>query len=218
MSDMRDLHPLKARPASWAIDPRRSVLAFTGRRLGAPWVEGMFTKLSGRIALESEEPSGGECELVIAVRRLVAGTPELNTHLRVFDLLEADKHPTLPITIEIGERLPDGRHRAQGTVQVAGAPITTGFELELELSGPSEGTPTAAGGLTLNAKTTLGLQGGPGSGGRASECELELALHVVAPRESLSAAGESYQGETVDHSQAAKAPHRRSSARRLTRS
>ena len=204
----------------WIIEPRPSVLAFAGRRLGAPWVEGMFTQLFGRLELQPDDPGGGRCELFIKVRRLVAGTPELNTHLRVFDLLDAQEHPILPIVVDIGDPLPEGHRRAQATLDIAGTPISTHFELVLETSGAGacEGPSALPDQVTLRAQGKIEPFRANGSPGGTIECELDVSLHVVAMREDLSASSADSQPRARDDRAGAGPERRWRAAARLSSS
>jgi polyisoprenoid-binding protein YceI len=79
----------------WTLDPELSRVAFSAQHLGAPWVEGEFTHVTGKLKMASDQPLTAICWGELDTRQLVPGRPRFNTQARAADFLDPEHHPKI---------------------------------------------------------------------------------------------------------------------------
>ncbi|HSI05740.1 MAG: YceI family protein [Myxococcota bacterium] len=88
--------PVAARAAdTYAIDQVHSALIFKAHHLGAAWVYGMFTELSGSIAYDAANPAASSIELTAKTDSLTTHNSQRDTHLKSPDFFNAKQFPKI---------------------------------------------------------------------------------------------------------------------------
>jgi polyisoprenoid-binding protein YceI len=109
----RDLPP-------WTLDPELTTAAFFARHLGAPWVEGEFTHVTGKLRMERGQPLTAWCWGEVDARRLVPGRPHFNTQLRTSDVLDPEIHPKIAFAGRLTDQTGERAFKADAEVTIRG--------------------------------------------------------------------------------------------------
>jgi len=79
----------------WEMDPAHSSASFSIRHMMIAKVHGGFTKLSGQLRFDRNEPTKGSVEAVIDASSIDTREPKRDEHLRSADFFDVQKYPTL---------------------------------------------------------------------------------------------------------------------------
>jgi polyisoprenoid-binding protein YceI len=109
----RDLPP-------WTLDPELTRVAFFARHLGAPWVEGEFTHVTGKLHMEKDQPLTACCWGEVDARRLVPGRPHLNTQVRTSDVLDPERHPKIAFAGRLTDQTGERAFKADAEITIRG--------------------------------------------------------------------------------------------------
>jgi polyisoprenoid-binding protein YceI len=82
----------------WDFDHAHSSVDFTVRHLLVSKVRGRFTKWTGKLEIDEQDPSRSRVEVEIDVASVDTHEPQRDAHLRSSDFFEADKHPKMVFT------------------------------------------------------------------------------------------------------------------------
>jgi len=85
---------LSAAVETYTIDPVHSSVGFSIRHFVAK-VPGRFTKFSGTIVIDRENPANSRVEATIEAASIDTGNPKRDTHLRTADFLHTDQFPAI---------------------------------------------------------------------------------------------------------------------------
>ena len=80
---------------TWGIDPNHTLVEFSAKHLMITTVKGRFTKVSGNIVVDEQNPDRSRVEAEIDASTLVTGTEQRDQHLRSADFLDVEKYPTI---------------------------------------------------------------------------------------------------------------------------
>lgn len=79
----------------WEIDPSHSSANFSIRHMMIAKVHGGFTKLSGRLRLDRNNPAQSVVEAIIDASTIDTRVPKRDEHLRSADFFDVQKYPTI---------------------------------------------------------------------------------------------------------------------------
>lgn len=116
----------------YEIDPVHSSIHFSVRHMMVSNVRGEFTKVSGVIAYDAQNPAASTVEATIDVASINTRDAQRDTHLKSLDFLDLEKFPT--ITFKSTKIEPsDGGGKLTGDLTIHGVtrPIT------LDIEGPT---------------------------------------------------------------------------------
>jgi polyisoprenoid-binding protein YceI len=117
---------------SYEIDPTHSFLQFSVRHMMLSSVRGEFTKVSGTIKFDPENPANSTVETTIQAASVNTRDIQRDTHLQSADFLEVEKFPVL--TFRSKRVVPQsGGGRVTGDLTIHG--ITR--EITLDVDGPT---------------------------------------------------------------------------------
>jgi len=77
----------------WDFDYAHSAVEFTVRHLLVSKVRGRFTKWTGKVELDEQDPARSRVDVEIEVASVDTHEPQRDAHLRSGDFFEADRHP-----------------------------------------------------------------------------------------------------------------------------
>ena len=134
---------------TYQIDSSHSAAHFSVRHMMIANVRGEFTKVSGTIVYDPENPKNSSVEAVIDASSIATRDPQRDAHLRSADFLDAEKYPVLTFRSKSisGER---GDWKVTGDLTIRG--VTR--EITLEVEGPTPETRDPWGNLRIGATAT----------------------------------------------------------------
>ena len=134
---------------TYQIDSSHSAAHFSVRHMMIANVRGEFTKVSGTILYDPENPKNSSVEAVIDASSIATRDPQRDAHLRSADFLDAEKYPVLTFRSKSisGER---GDWKVTGDLTIRG--VTR--EVTLEVEGPTPETRDPWGNLRIGATAT----------------------------------------------------------------
>jgi polyisoprenoid-binding protein YceI len=118
----------------WNIDVVHSTLGFTVRHLVVSKVHGFFTKWSGSLAFDEQNPSTAHAEAKIDVTSIDTREPQRDAHLKSGDFFDVEKHTH--ITFKSTGVQPGGskdRFKVTGDLTLRG--VTKPIVLDVEYGG-----------------------------------------------------------------------------------
>lgn len=80
---------------TYEIDPAHSSVHFSVRHMMLSNIRGEFTKMSGTIKFDPDNPSNSSVETIIDAASINTRDAQRDTHLKSADFLEAEKFPAL---------------------------------------------------------------------------------------------------------------------------
>lgn len=117
---------------TWNIDPSHSNAQFSVRHLMIANVKGEFTKVTGRVSFDPNQPESLSAEAAIDVSTINTREPDRDKHLKSADFFDVAHFPTLTFKSKRAEKSPDGL-KLTGDLTIRGATR----EVTLEVEGPT---------------------------------------------------------------------------------
>jgi len=135
--------------ANYQIDPVHTSAHFSVRHLMISNVRGEFTKVSGKILWDAEDPSSLSIEADIDAASINTREPQRDAHLKSPDFLDVEKYPTIHFeSTQV--------HSDKGDLKVGGNLTIHGVtrDVVLELEGPTPETKDPWGNVKVGASAT----------------------------------------------------------------
>ncbi len=135
--------------ATYQIDPVHTNAHFSVRHMMISNVRGEFTKVSGKILWDEQNPSNLSIEAEIDASSINTREPQRDAHLKSPEFLDVEKYPTIHFQstqVQSG----DGDLKVTGNLTIHG--VTRSVVLELE--GPTPETKDPWGNLKIGASAT----------------------------------------------------------------
>ncbi len=104
----------------WDFDHAHSSVDFTVRHLLVSKVRGRFTKWTGNLEIDEQDPSRSRVEVEIDVASVDTHEPQRDAHLRSGDFFEADKHPKMVFKSKRIEEKSKDRLAVSGDLTIRG--------------------------------------------------------------------------------------------------
>jgi polyisoprenoid-binding protein YceI len=121
---------------NWNIDVVHSTVGFTVRHLMVSKVHGNFTKWSGTLAFDEQNPAASHAEAQIEAASVDTREPQRDGHLRTGDFFEVEKFPHITFKSTKVEKV-DGTHfKVTGDFTLRG--VTKPVVLDVEYGGRSK--------------------------------------------------------------------------------
>jgi polyisoprenoid-binding protein YceI len=118
---------------TYDIDPAHSSAHFSVRHMMISNVKGEFTKVSGTVVYDPENPGASKVDIKIEVASLHTRDEQRDAHLKSPDFLDAAKFPEITFVSKSVERSGDGEHLTKGDLTIHG--VTR--EVTLDVEGPT---------------------------------------------------------------------------------
>lgn len=119
-------------PTTYEIDPTHSAVHFSVRHLMVSNVRGEFTKLSGTLKFDPQNPASSSVEASIDANSISTRDQQRDGHLKSGDFLDTEKFPTMTFRSKKVE-VQSGGGKVTGDLTIHG--VTR--EITLEVEGPS---------------------------------------------------------------------------------
>jgi len=120
---------------TWNIDPSHSAVAFSVRHMVVSKTRGRFTKWSGQLRFDEEDPEISSVEVTIDPASIDTADAQRDAHLRSADFLEVEKFPTASFRSTNVEEVDSGRYRVTGDLSVHGVTKSVILDVTYEGSG-----------------------------------------------------------------------------------
>jgi polyisoprenoid-binding protein YceI len=172
---------------TYQIDPTHSSAHFSIRHMMISNVRGAFTKVSGTVLLDSENPANSKADASIEVASIDTREPQRDAHLKSADFFDAEKYPL----IAFHAKQIDGsgsEWKLRGDLTIHG--VTK--EISLDVDGPTPETKDPWGNVRIGATATgklnrkdfgLGWNAALEAGGVLVGEEVKLTIDVEAVRQ-----------------------------------
>jgi polyisoprenoid-binding protein YceI len=124
---------------SWQIDPARSEVRFTVRKLGFEDVTGVFRESEGEIRYDPALPAASTIRWRIRVASVLTDASNRDRTLQGQDYFDADSHPYLSFTSRAVRARGDGTLDVSGDITIRGIsrPLTIVVRPRSTTTGPS---------------------------------------------------------------------------------
>ena len=131
---MAQIQQAPAKPAitTWNIDPAHSNAQFSIRHLMISNVKGEFTKVTGQVEYDHNNPESLAAEASIDVGTINTREPDRDNHLKSPDFFDVAKYPTIHFKSKKASKSSDGL-RLTGDLTIHG--VTR--EVALDVEGPT---------------------------------------------------------------------------------
>ena len=134
---------------TYLLDSAHTAAHFSVRHMMISNVRGEFTKVSGKIVWDSENPANSSIEAVIDVHSINTREPQRDAHLRSADFLDAEKFPEIRFRSTKVQAVEEGLE-ATGDLTIHG--VTRSVVLIVE--GPTPETRDPWGVIRIGASAT----------------------------------------------------------------
>ncbi len=107
---------------TWNVDPNHSTIEFSTKHMMFTTVRGRFTRFSGQLVLDREDPDSSRAEIRIDTASLDTGVDDRDGHLRSADFFDAQNHPEIVFRSKqtLGAQPEEGaRFRVVGDLTIA---------------------------------------------------------------------------------------------------
>jgi polyisoprenoid-binding protein YceI len=135
--------------ATYQIDAAHSTAGFTVRHMMVSNVSGAFTKLSGTVEYDPNNPGQTRVEAVIDAASIQTRNEKRDAHLRSPDFFDTANYPAITFRSRKVEKAGEGRLRVAGDLTIRG--VTK--EVVLDVDGPTAEI-QAQGGYRMGASAT----------------------------------------------------------------
>jgi polyisoprenoid-binding protein YceI len=121
---------------TWTIDPSRSAIAFTVRHMVISKTRGRFTRWSGQLRFDPENPTASSVEATIEPASVDTADADRDAHLRS-DFFDVERFPTASFRSTKVEDRSGNRYRVSGDLTLHG--VTRPVVLEVVYGGSGKG-------------------------------------------------------------------------------
>jgi polyisoprenoid-binding protein YceI len=136
------------------IDPAHTSAHFSVRHMMITNVKGEFTKVSGTVALNTENPAESKVEAVIETASLHTREEQRDTHLKSADFFDVTKFPEIRFVSTSVQPSGDGEALVKGNLTIHG--ITK--EVTLKVEGPTAEVKDPWGNMKAGATATTKIK------------------------------------------------------------
>ena len=167
---------------TWNIDPSHSAIAFAVRHMVVSKTRGRFTKWSGQLRFDEENPVVSSVEVTIDPASIDTADGQRDAHLRSADFLDVEKFPTASFRSTKVEEPDSGRYRITGDLTVHG--VTKSVTFDVQPLSPDTKTPFGTTIVGTSATTRInrrdfGITGGTAGVMVGDEVNITLDLELV---------------------------------------
>jgi polyisoprenoid-binding protein YceI len=177
---------------TWNIDPSHSAVAFSVRHMVVSKTRGRFTKWSGQLRFDAEDPEISSVEVTIDPASIDTADAQRDAHLRSADFLDVEKFPTASFRSTNVEEVDPGRYRITGDLSIHGVTNSVTLDVTYEGSGkdPWGGERAGFSGSTSIDRKDFGLRWNQAleTGGVLVGDKVEITLEIEALKQAAQKA------------------------------
>jgi len=119
--------------AAWNFDPAHTVIGFSAKHMMVTTVRGKFTKFSGELDLDEQQPEQSSVNVTIDTDSITTGQEQRDGHLRSPDFFDAANYPTITFKSTKVEQKSEDRYHIYGDLTIHG--VTREVPLDVTLEG-----------------------------------------------------------------------------------
>jgi polyisoprenoid-binding protein YceI len=176
--------PAFAATTTWTLDPNHTNAQFTVRHLGISNVQGDFTKITGTVTLDDQDPANSSVDVTIDANSIDTRVAMRDNDLKSEHFLDVAMYPTITFKSTKVEKSGDG-FKVTGNLTIRG--VTKEVVLNVgALSAARKDPMSRTGGLRRGAAASLtinrqdfGVAADPGMVG--DELALQIDCEMTAP-------------------------------------
>jgi polyisoprenoid-binding protein YceI len=172
---------------TWNIDPSHSAIAFSVRHMVVSKTRGRFTKWSGELRFDADEPRASSVQVNIDPASIDTADAQRDEHLRSADFLDVEKFPTASFRSTKVEEVESGVYRVTGDLTVHGVTKSVVLDIVYEGTGkdPWGGERAGFSGSTSIDRKDFGLRWNQAleTGGVLVGDKVELILEIEAVKQ-----------------------------------
>ena len=176
--------PAFAATTTWTLDPNHTNAQFTVRHLGISNVQGDFTKITGTVMLDDQDPANSSVDVTIDANSIDTRVAMRDNDLKSEHFLDVAMYPTITFKSTKVEKTGDG-YKVTGNLTIRG--VTKEVVLNVgALSAARKDPMSRTGGLRRGAAASLtinrqdfGVAADPGMVG--DELALQIDCEMTAP-------------------------------------
>src|SRR6266704_5934342 len=135
---------------NWEIDPTHSHVSFTVRVMAISTTRGRFTKLSGRLHIDEQNPANSWVDAQAEAASIDTRNTLRDAHLRSAAFFDAKKYPTITFTSTHVEHAGGQNYQVTGNLTLHG--VTRPITFDVQYRGQSSMMSVRAG---LRASATI---------------------------------------------------------------
>src|SRR3954470_3352663 len=124
---------------TWNIDPSHSAIAFSVRHMVVSKTRGRFTKWSGKLRFDEQNPAASSVEVDIDPASIDTADTQRDGHLRSADFFDVEKFPTASFRSSKVESQGDDHYRVTGDLTLHGVSRPVVLDVKHEGSGKDPG-------------------------------------------------------------------------------
>ena len=121
---------------AWQIDPAHSEVTFSVKHMMISTVRGKFSRFSGTVEADEQNPAGAQIAVQIEAASLDTGNEQRDGHLRSPDFFDAERFPTLSFKSTRIEQRGDDRFAMHGDLTIRD--VTKPVVLDVEYAGQAK--------------------------------------------------------------------------------
>jgi polyisoprenoid-binding protein YceI len=173
---------------TWNIDPSHSAIAFSVRHMVVSKTRGRFTKWSGELRFDADDPRASSVQVTIDPASIDTADAQRDAHLRSADFLDVEKFPTASFRSTKVEEVESGVYRVTGDLTVHGVTRSVVLDIVYEGTGkdPWGGERAGFSGSTTIDRKDFGLRWNQAleTGGVLVGDKVELVLEIEAVKQA----------------------------------
>ena len=139
---------------TYQIDPAHSSAHFTVRHMMVTNVRGAFSKVSGTVVYDPDNPADTSIEAVIDATSIFTREEARDTHLKSADFFDVEKYPNITFKSKKVEPAGDGELKVIGDLTIHG--VTR--EVALKVEGPTPEHKDPWGNVKMGASATTKIK------------------------------------------------------------
>jgi len=173
---------------TWNIDPSHSAIGFSVRHMVVSKTRGRFTKWSGQIRFDPQDPAASSVEVTIDPASIDTADAQRDGHLRSADFFDVEKFPTASFRSTKVEAAGRDRYRIAGDLTVHGVTRPVVLDTTYEGSGKDPWGGERAGFVASTSidRKDFGLEWNKAleTGGLLVGEKVELSLEIEAVKQA----------------------------------
>lgn len=136
----------------WQIDPAHSAAHFSVRHLMISNVRGEFSKLSGKVILDSADLTRSSVEISLETASINTREPQRDEHLRSADFFDVANHPVMTFRSRRVEAAGPEHFKLTGDLTIRGVTKEVTFDVEGPTAPQKDPWGNVRAGVTATAK------------------------------------------------------------------